>query len=474
MLFSKFGKNNKSLYSQVAKQFSSNHSKFIIVGGGTAGISSARQLISEKIANKDDITIFDPAQFHYYQPGFTKIAGGVIKSNWVKNNFVKFDMKDVTNFVNFNNHGIKQFLPEEDAVITTSGDKFTYNRLIIAAGLQVNFDGIPGLNDLLNDQNSKVCSIYSHENSIKTKRLIDEFKGGKALFTQHSAPIKCAGAPQKILYLAHDQWDTSLKSKSCDIQFYTPLPAIFGIAYYAPHLRNLAERKGIKVNYTTLLTDINSNQATFKNTVTGNITTTGYDFIHVSPPMSAPSFLKGQPISDASGFVDITPEMRHKKYPKIYAAGDCISLPCAKTASAVFSQVPILIQNLKKDIEQVQKPDGSYQGYSACPIYLKKGSLMMAEFKTYNDEKGTVISQPDESFFKGEQTVPRKDFYYLTKIMTFAYYISLKRPWYGCKIFFKPNYVGTVNTNDYSKYYKYALKSLPFATVITLWFVFAK
>ena len=88
MLFSKFGKNNKSLYSQVAKQFSSNHSKFIIVGGGTAGISSARQLISEKIANKDDITIFDPAQFHYYQPGFTKIAGGVIKSNWVKNNFV--------------------------------------------------------------------------------------------------------------------------------------------------------------------------------------------------------------------------------------------------------------------------------------------------------------------------------------------------------------------------------------------------
>ena len=432
--------NKSAPYSKIYKEYST-HSKFIIVGGGTAGISTAHQLISNDLATRDEITIFDPAKYHYYQPGFTKLAGGVIKSKYILNNFIKYDMKELTNFVKFQNQAISQFLPEEDAVVTSNGDKFTYKRLIIAAGLQVNFNAIPGLNELITDPNSSVCSIFEYNHALKTKKLINSFKGGKAIFTQHSAPIKCAGAPQKILYLAHDEWDTRFSGKY-DIDFYTPLPGIFGVPYYAVELKKLAERKGISIHNNQILSEIDSKYATFKNNISGELTKTKYDFIHVSPPMSAPSFLKGLPVSDASGFVETTPELRHKKYPRIYAAGDCVSLPCAKTASAVFAQVPIMVQNMKKDMTRSIKVDGKYNGYSACPIYLKKGSLMLSEFKTFQDQTGNTVTTPEETFMPGKQTIPRRDFYYITKSLTFMYYIAMKnsfgKNWYGSNVFFKP------------------------------------
>ena len=49
--------------------------KIVIVGGGAAGIDAAARLM--RSLSSPDITLIDPSQLHYYQPGFTLIAGGI-------------------------------------------------------------------------------------------------------------------------------------------------------------------------------------------------------------------------------------------------------------------------------------------------------------------------------------------------------------------------------------------------------------
>mmetsp|Transcript_12834 Transcript_12834/g.10965 ORF Transcript_12834/g.10965 Transcript_12834/m.10965 type:complete len:120 (-) Transcript_12834:186-545(-) len=54
------------------------HSPICVIGSGAAGINVCSQMIREGIP-RTDIRIFDPAQIHYYQPGWTMVGGGLIE-----------------------------------------------------------------------------------------------------------------------------------------------------------------------------------------------------------------------------------------------------------------------------------------------------------------------------------------------------------------------------------------------------------
>ena len=64
-----------------------------------------------------------------------------------------------------------------------------------------------------------------------------------------------------------------------------------------------------------------------------------FDFLHVTPPMGAHSYISESGLADSAGYLDCDKEtLRHTKYKNIWGIGDCTSLPCSKTAAAVFSQ----------------------------------------------------------------------------------------------------------------------------------------
>lgn len=65
---------------------------------------------------------------------------------------------------------------------------------------------IKGLPEALSDFSSNVVSNYSSATVEKTFQKMQEFKGGNAIFSFPPMPIKCPGAPQKIMYLADDYW----------------------------------------------------------------------------------------------------------------------------------------------------------------------------------------------------------------------------------------------------------------------------
>lgn len=346
----------------------------VIVGGGTAGITVAAQL--SRSITPPEIAIIEPSEKHYYQPIWTLVGAGVFPRE-----ISERDTKDVIpSGVVWIKDRVVCFDPGNNNLTTETGKTVGYQYLIVAAGIQLDWGKIPGLQESIGKNG--VCSNYSYQTVNSTWESISNFKGGNAIFTQPNTPIKCGGAPQKICYLAeHSFRKLGVREKS-SITFALPQGVIFSVKKYANALVEVAKRKGIDVKYQHNLVELrpDKKEAVFKKVETGENVIMNYDIIHVTPPMSAPDFLKNSPLASENGWVDVRKDtLQHNRFENIFAIGDCTSLPTSKTAAAIRKQAPVLVRNLLAKIQGTPLTD-SYDGYTACPIVTGYGSLILAEF----------------------------------------------------------------------------------------------
>jgi len=357
----------------------SNHSNVLIVGGGCAGVSVATRLHSLK--SDLSISIIEPSDKAYYQAAWTLVGGG----EYDVNDTIK-EMSDVMpSFVNWIKARAESFSPESNSVKTSSGD-YTYDYLVVCPGLKINYAGIQGLEQALGKNG--VCTNYDPDMAKYTWECIKNFKGGTAIFTEPPMPIKCAGAPQKIAYLAADHFRQEGIAADCNLEFSCAKPVIFGVPYFQKPLNDICDYYGIQRNFGHNLVSINGDtkEAVFKVTDgDGNVkeVTKKFDLIHVTPPQTSPDFIKNSPLADATGWVDVdhkTGTLRHTKYENIYSLGDVMNAPNAKTGAAVRKQAPIVAHNVVKDITKSSNSYRHYDGYGACPLTVAKGKVMLAEF----------------------------------------------------------------------------------------------
>jgi sulfide:quinone oxidoreductase len=351
-----------------------DHHQVVVVGGGNGGISvAARLLRAEKGA---DVAIIEPSSKHYYQPLWTLVGGGAAKKEATERTEASVIPKGAI----WIQDAVARFCPDEDAVLTASGKKVTYDFLVVSPGIQLNWDAIKGLKEAIGKDG--VCSNYSYEYVGTTWEFIRNFKGGTAVFTHPATPIKCGGAPQKIAYLADEAFRRQGVRDKTTIIFATANAGIFQVEKYARTLRAVVARKGIDARYQTNLVEIRpeTKEAVLKNLDSGEETVVHFDLIHVTPPQSAPDFVRESPLANADGWVDVDKTtLRHTKYPNVFALGDASSLPTSKTGAAIRKQAPVLVKNLAAAIHG--KPlTASYDGYAACPLVTGYGKVVMAEF----------------------------------------------------------------------------------------------
>ncbi len=358
----------------------SSHHTLLIVGGGAAGVAVANTYRRQD--KEIDIAIIEPAEKHYYQPGFTVIGGGAYTMKETTKNEVDLIHPSVTWIKDY----ADSFQPEANTVTLRSGEVVSYDYLVVCPGLQLDWQKIQGLTDTIGKNN--VCSNYSAETVEYTWQSIQEMiaKGsGIALFTQPPMPIKCAGAPQKIMYLAADRFRKKGILDKFSVEFCNAGPVIFGIPFFAKALTKVAAGYGIKSNFSHNLVAIDgaTKTATFEVTDSeGNKTRVdkAFDMIHVTPPQSAPDFIKNSPLANATGWVDVHDRtLQHTKYPNVFGLGDAASTGNAKTAAAVRKQVPVLIDNLTNVMKQTALREG-YDGYGSCPLTTSLSGVILAEF----------------------------------------------------------------------------------------------
>lgn len=364
----------------------SDKHQIVIVGGGNAGISVAARLIN---ANKHlDIAVIDPATSHYYQPAWTLVGGGVFNIKNTKRSEADVMPEGVT----WIKEKVTGFIPGENAITLESGGRIEYEYLVVAAGIQINWNAIKGLTETLGKNN--VCSNYSYEYAPYTFECIKNMQGGKAVFTNPSTPIKCGGAPHKIMYMAADYFRKHGILGKTKVEYWSGGTKLFAIPEYERTLLKVCERANIGLNFNVNLVEVDGPNKKAKFVGIGEQNKgkeyiVDFDMLHVTPPQSAPDFIKSSELANKAGWVDVDKyTLQHVKYPNVFSLGDAAGLPTSKTGAAVRKQAPVLVKNILSVMNH-EKPAASYNGYSSCPIVTRYGKLVLAEFDYENKRRET-------------------------------------------------------------------------------------
>jgi sulfide:quinone oxidoreductase len=320
---------------------------------------------------------------------------------------------------------VVSFHPEQNNVVLDNNETVNYQYLVVAPGIQLNWKEVKGLEETLGKNN--VCSNYSFKYAPYTFECLKNFKGGNAIFTSPNTLVKCGGAPHKIMYLAADYLRKHGLLDKSSIQYWSGGTRLFGVEDYEKTLLDVVKRGNIRLNFFYRLDEIDgpNKKAKFvgfgeKNK--GQEQWVDFDMIHVTPPQSAPDFIKTSPLANAAGWVDVNKEtLQHNRYKNIFSLGDASSLPTSKTGAAIRKQAPVVVENLLALINDTSLT-ATYSGYTSCPVVTGYGKLVLAEFD-YNNKRMET--------FPFDQSKERWSMYQLkTKVLPWLYWNKiLKRNW---------------------------------------------
>lgn len=348
----------------------------VIIGAGSAGIAVAASLLAR--SPYLEIAMIDPAITHYYQPGWTMVGGGIFTQASTAR-----PMQDVIPAgAKWIKEAVIDIQPEYNQIVLQNRDVIGYQVLIVCPGLRLNWEAIEGLPETLGKNG--VTSNYRFDLAPYTWQLVQNLKKGKAIFTQPPMPIKCAGAPQKALYLSSDYWLKQGVLNDISVEFYNAGAVLFGVKDYVPALMEYMQKYQAHLYFQHRLVRVDGANKTawfaYEQEGQQHVVETKFDMLHVVPPQQAPDFIRLSSLADVTGWLDVDPEtLQHRHYPNIFGVGDVLNTSNAKTAAAARKQAPIVAMNVllflcgRSDFYQ-------YDGYGSCPLTVERGKIVLAEF----------------------------------------------------------------------------------------------
>ena len=349
----------------------------VVIGGGTAGIGLVASLL--KRSPQLNITVIEPDSRHYYQPAWTLVGGGAYN--------VENTVRPMASVMPRGAHWLQAAVtgidPDKCQLTLGDGRTVSYQNLVVCPGLRLAWEKIEGLEDTLGQHG--VTSNYSYRHATYTWDQVRKLRGGKVLFTQPGMPIKCAGAPQKALYLSCDHWNKTGVLNNIEVEFNLAGAALFGVPTFVPPLMKYIEKYKARLAFNSNLVKVDGPAKTAWFDVRdadGSVTRQAktFDLLHVVPPQVAPDFVARSPLADSAGWCEVDPHsLQHPRYPGVFALGDICGTTNAKTAAAVRKQIVVVAENLLALRKQQPLPL-KYDGYGSCPLTVEKGKVILAEF----------------------------------------------------------------------------------------------
>jgi len=349
----------------------------VVVGGGSAGVGVTASLLRRRPDLR--IAVVEPSDRHYYQPAWTLVGGGAFD--------VTRTVRPMADVIPRRAVWVRAaaagFEPERNRLRLADGGALGYRQLIVCPGLRLAWEKVEGLDATLG--RNGVTSNYRYELAPYTWELVRGLESGRALFTQPAMPIKCAGAPQKAMYLACDHWRRGGVLDRIQVEFDLAGAALFGVPTFVPPLMRYVERYGAALRFNSNLAAVDggARKAWFDvKDADGNVRREerAFDMLHAVPPQLPHDFLRDSPLAGAAGWCEVDPAtLQHPRYANVFGAGDAISASNAKTAAAARKQIVTVAENLIALREGRPMPV-RYDGYGSCPLTVERGRVVLAEF----------------------------------------------------------------------------------------------
>lgn len=360
--------------------------RIVVAGGGAAGLATASRLARQ--LDGAQITVVEPRDRHFYQPGFTLVGAGIKDAAYVTLNTADYLPRDVRRLA----ESVAEFDPAGNRVVTDRGTALPYDFLVVTTGLVLDYAAVEGMEPGLIGREG-IASVYAGaEPAAQSWAALQKFMetGGTGLFGRPATEMKCAGAPLKQTFLADDRLRQAGTRTKTEIVYNAHNATLFSVPPVNTKLLSLFERQDFRINFSHVLTGIDPAKhiATF-DTPNGSVELE-WDFINLIPPMRAPEAVRNSPLPwqsgpfAADGWIEVDKQtLRHLRFPNVFGVGDINGVPKGKTAASVKWQAPVVVDHL---VGEISGKGGTeiYNGYTSCPLITKIGQAMLVEFDYEN------------------------------------------------------------------------------------------
>lgn len=375
--------------------------QIVIVGGGSGGIMVAANAFRKR---KDlDIAIIDPAEYHYYQPAWTLVGGGMYDYEKTRRPMEKYIPKNAK----WIKDKVTALDTDNNQVQLASGDTVSYDYLVMSPGLENRPDLVEGLAETMGKNG--VCSVYV--DPINARETLKNFKSGNGLFTFPDTPLKCPGAPQKVAYLTSDRLNKlGLLNNGAKVIYAFPGGICFGVEPFKTRLYEINNERGLVLKHAYSLEKIDgpNKKAYYKQTKEANndggpitmndpnneiketetedgLKVIDFEVCHLAPPQRAFQWVQESKLAHQEGpdkgWMKVDQfSMQNPDYPNVFGVGDTIAVPTARTGAAIRKQAPVVVDNILALIDGKPITDHKYNGYSSCPLVTSHNRMLLAEF----------------------------------------------------------------------------------------------
>lgn len=345
--------------------------QLLVLGAGTAGTMVVNRLRRVLDVDEWKITIVDPLETHYYQPGFLFIPFGMYSKNDV--------VKPMRDFIPAGVEVIKAAVdviePDQNRVRLADGKLVGYDFLVIATGAYIHPEETPGLNE--HEWGRSIQEFYTLEGAIALAKYLRTWQGGRLVVNVVENPIKCPVAPIEFLMLADWYFHEQGMRDRVELVYATPLSSAFTKPIAAKHIGDILQQKNVRVVPDFVVEHVDPDA---KKLVHYDESEVEYDLLVSIPLHRGDGVIARSGMGDELDYVPVDKNtLLSTQYPNIFAFGDAAALPTSKAGSVIHYAVDGFIDNFLRYIDGLDLLP-SFDGHANCFIESGFGKGMLIDF----------------------------------------------------------------------------------------------